>query len=132
MSAVVCFRTGYGTFGLPVAVVRGVIDHAGVVPLPEPRPGVAGLLRPEREALPVLDVLGADGRHLLLLLVAGRRFALVAGEVTGVRRDGEAAPPPADGTLGPLLSGALRTAGGTVLLVDPAALAGRLRPGPAG
>lgn len=127
MSALVCFTTPHGALALSVGVARGVIDHAGVIPLPEPVPGIAGLLRPEREALPVLDVLGAAGRHVLLLSVAGRRFGLIAGEVTHVLRLGELTiGPPPDGPSGTLIAGTLRTVDGTVLVVDEHALVARL------
>ncbi|WP_354698107.1 hypothetical protein DSM112329_03772 [Paraconexibacter sp. AEG42_29] len=128
MSALVCFTSPHGLLALPVAVVRGVVDHLDVVPLPAPAPvGVAGLLRPGREALPVLDVLGTDGRHLLLLSVGGRRFGLIAGEVTHVQKPaaGALGPSPA-GPAGALIAGTLRTADGTVLVVDEHALAARL------
>lgn len=126
MSAVVCFTTEHGTLGLPVSAVRGVVDRVELAPMPAPRPGVAGLLRPDREALPVLDVFG-DGVHLLLLLVAGRRFGLIAGEVTGVVRTPEDAPEPMGAAAyGDLIAGTVRGDGQTILLVDEHALLSRL------
>lgn len=127
MSAHVCFRSPHGLLAVPVARTRGVVDHEPLTPLPVARLGVAGVLRPEQEALVVLDVLGAGGAHILLLDEGGRRFGLLVEEVTDVLRISDetlSGPPP--GQQEALLVATARTAAGTILLVDVAALARRL------
>lgn len=128
MSAYVRFRSPHGVLGVPVTATRGVLDHGPLTPLPVPRPGVAGVHDADgRAPLVVLDVLGPDGLHVLVLEDGGRHFGLIAEAVLDVVRvaEGAVGPPPA-GQLDVLLSGIARTPAGTVLLVDVSALAQRL------
>lgn len=123
----VCFRSPHGVLGVPVGSTRSIVDHEPLTPLPAPRPGVAGVLHADAEALVVLDLLGAGGAHILVLEHEGRRFGLLVEEVTDVLRipaDTVAGPPP--GQQEALITATARTASGTILLVDVAALATRL------
>jgi chemotaxis signal transduction protein len=127
MRTIVRFRTSEGDYAVPVEEVSEVQSAAGLTPLPAPRPGVAGLMRRGDDALPVLTVLGALGRHVVVIDKGARSFGLLVEEVTGVQQIDEARigdPPP--GQVRDLVAGVLNEDGGLVLLLDVDALAGRL------
>ena len=127
MKTLVRFRTDRGLFAVPVDQTRAVYPAGGIVPLPEPRADVAGVLARPEGALTVLTALGAGDRHILVLDIADRRFGLLVEEVTGLQRvdDADIGPPP-DGQESSVVVGVVAAAGEMVLLVDATALARRL------
>jgi chemotaxis signal transduction protein len=128
VKALVCFTSAHGPMAAPVEAVRAVLEHEELTPLPSARPGVAGILRPETDALPVLDVLAPPGEHVLVLEAGGLRFGLCVTAVTDVIRvDDSAARPAPAGQDEPLVRGLVRTGDGNVQLVDLDGLAARLR-----
>jgi chemotaxis signal transduction protein len=121
------FRTAEGAYAVPVEQVREVRSAAGLVPLPAPLPGVAGLMRLDTGALPVLAILGTRGRHIVVIDKGPLSFGLLVDEVTRVTQVDDAqigAPPP--GQDHPLVSGVLHGDEGLVMLLDVDALATRL------
>ncbi|MBW3668588.1 MAG: chemotaxis protein CheW [Actinobacteria bacterium] len=122
MTKVVRFRTGSGTYAVPVEHAREVRSADGVVPLPSPGAGVAGMLRHGDETVPVLDVLGAGGRHVLVVEADGRVFGVVAEEVLGVEAVPRIDPAPS-GQDHPLLAGVVHERDELLLVADVDALA---------
>ena len=121
------FRAPAGEYGLPVEHVTEVRSAADLTPLPEPRPGVAGLMRRGDEAISVLSLLGEPGEHIIVIEDGGLTFGLLATEVTGVQAVADASiGPPPPGQDGATVSGVLAEDGGLVLLLDCASLRRRL------
>ena len=134
MTDVVAFRACGAAWAVEVEHVRRVHAEADVVALPDPRPGVEGVMAPTAggEALPVLILLQSGGRHLLELDACGRRFALRVDEVVGVRRDVVLSPAPDgqdDEIACAVVTGAPATAD-AALLLDAEAVARRLSRAP--
>jgi chemotaxis signal transduction protein len=127
VTTVVRFRAPNGEYALPVDHVSEVRSSTDLTPLPEPRAGVAGLLRRGDEAITVLSVLGQPGEHVIVMEEGGLTFGLLVSEVTGVQAldDGDIGPPP-PGQDRATVSGVLAGDDGLVLLLDCAALRGRL------
>ena len=132
MIAMVRFRAGDGTYALPVGDVRQVRTGDGLSLLPSGRTGVAGLVRWQGDALPVVSLLGADRSRLLIIEAGGHRFGLLAEDVSGVIRVDEArlGPPPA-GQDGELVTGTLDAGDELLLVLDAGAIA-RMALGPSG
>ena len=134
MTDIVVFRSGGAQWAVEVDFVRRVHAGADVVALPDPRPGVEGVMAPSAsgEALPVLTLLQASGRHLLELDAGGRRFALRVDRVLGVRRDVVLSPAP-DGQDDELACAVVLTddpGDAAALLLDAEAVARRLSRAP--
>lgn len=127
MRTLVRFRTGRGLFAVPVDQTRAVYPAGGIVPLPEPRADVAGVVPRPEGPLTVLTALGSGDRHVLVLDAADRRFGLLVEEVSGLQRvdDADIGPPP-DGQESTVVVGVVTSGAEMVLLVDAAALARRL------
>ena len=121
------FRAPAGEYALGVEHVNEVRSSADLTSLPEPRAGVAGLMRRGDDAITVLSVLGEPGDHVIVLEDGGLTFGLLVEEVTGVHeiQDAEIGPPP-PGQDRATVSGVLAGAEGLVLLLDCTALRGRL------
>ena len=120
-------RTGRGAYALPVEATYAVLEPIGLEPLPSPRAGVLGLLRPERHGLPVLDVLDAEGEHVVVVEAAGRRFGLLVAAVSGVVRvPADAFGPAPEGQKLRLVTARAATVHGSVLVLDPVVLAQQL------
>jgi chemotaxis signal transduction protein len=127
MRTIVRFQTSEGDYAVPVDQVSEVRSAAALTPLPSPRPGVIGLMPRGDEALPVLAIFSASGRHVVVIDEGSLSFGLLVDEVTGVHQIDEArigAPPP--GQDRSLVSGVVNDAPGVVLLLDVAALAGKV------
>ena len=127
MTTVVSFRSGGQDWAVALDRVQRVLAARGLLPYPDPKPGVAGLLHRDGDTVPVVSPLGAAGGQVLVLEDAGTSIGLLVDEVVGIRRvQGEAGPPPA-GQRSPLVAGVLA---GTspLLLLDVAALTGWLAP----
>jgi chemotaxis signal transduction protein len=120
------FRSGGATYVVPVESTLGVRAADGIVPLPEPRPDVVGVL-PGHPPLTVLAGLGAGRAHVLVLTTESGQYGLFVDEVFGLSRVDEAriGPAPA-GQDRSLVSGMVEDAGELVLVADPVALAARL------
>jgi chemotaxis signal transduction protein len=98
-----------------------------VLPYPDPKPGVAGLLYRDGDTVPVVSPLGAARGQVLVLDGGGTSIGLLVDEVVGIERvQGEAGPPPA-GQRSPLVAGVL-AGRSPLLLLDVAALTGWLDP----
>lgn len=127
MRTIVRFRTAEGVYAVPVEQVSEVRSTTELARLPAPMPGVAGLMRRGDGALPVLEILGSRGRHVVIIEKGPLSFGLLVEEVTGVFQVDEARigePPP--GQDRPFVSGVLNDETGLVLFLDVDALAGRL------
>ena len=125
MRTVVCFRAGDGSYAVPVERVREVRSGDALMPLPEPRPGVVGILAVDDDAFAVMDALGSGSDHVLLLDRVGRAFGLRVAEVTGVVAVDEIGPAP-EGQENELIEGVITTADGMTLLVNVEKLGERL------
>ena len=127
MTTVVSFRSGGQEWAVALDRVQRVLADRGLLPLPDPKPGVAGLLYRDGDTVPVVSPLGAASGQVLVLDDNGTSIGLLVDEVVGIERvQGEAGPPPA-GQRSPLVAGVLA---GTnpLLLLDVAALTGWLAP----
>jgi chemotaxis signal transduction protein len=117
------FRTGDGTYAVPVDDAREVRPTQGLQPLPSPRPGVAGLLSRGDVTVPVLDGLGPGRGHVLVVEREAQVFGLLVEEVTGVASvDDDAVAPPPPGQADPMVTGVVHEGEGVVLVVDVAVL----------
>ena len=127
MTTVVSFRSGGQDWAVALDRVQRVLAARGLLPFPDPRPGVAGLLYRDGGTVPVVSPLGAASGQVLVLDDNGTSIGLLVDEVVGIERvPGETGPPPA-GQRSPLVAGVLA---GTnpLLLLDVAALTGWLAP----
>ena len=127
MTTVVSFRSGGQDWAVALDRVQRVLAARGLLPFPDPRPGVAGLLYRDGDTVPVVSPLGAASGQVLVLDDNGTSIGLLVDEVVGIERvPGETGPPPA-GQRSPLVAGVLA---GTspLLLLDVAALTGWLAP----
>jgi chemotaxis signal transduction protein len=128
VTTVVSFRSGGQHWAVALERVRRVLAARDLLPLPDPRPGVAGLLYRDGDTVPVLSPLGGGQLGQVLVLDDhGRSFGLLVDEVIGIERvPGQPGPTP-PGQRSPLVAGVLP---GTspLLLLDVAALTGWLAP----
>jgi chemotaxis signal transduction protein len=127
MTTVVSFRSGGQDWAVALDRVQRVLAARGLLPYPDPKPGVAGLVYRDGDTVPVVSPLGAASGQVLVLDDNGTSIGLLVDEVIGiVRVQGEAGPAPA-GQRSPLVAGVLA---GTspLLLLDVAALTGWLAP----
>lgn len=130
MPVLVRFTCAGSRYAVDVAASAGVVTWTRAEPLPDPRPGVVGLIRESGALLPVLAPFGTDGGHVLVLRPAGGpRFGLLVGEVEGVVRVAEdtIAPAPAGQR-----TGVVRGVVDDALLLDPDRLADALAGPPGG
>jgi chemotaxis signal transduction protein len=136
MRTIVSFRCGGRHYGVGIERVQRVLDATGLVPLPDPQPGVAGLLAHDGDTVTVLAPFDrGDGQpgQVLVLDHHGAALGLLVDAVTSIGRvDDPAVGPPPTGQRSPLVSGVVRRGGEDgeelLLLLDVDALAGELRP----
>jgi chemotaxis signal transduction protein len=127
VTTVVSFRSGGQDWAVALERVQRVLGARDLLPLPDPRPGVAGLLHRDGDTVKVLSPLGAEGGQVLVLDGDGATVGLLVDEVVGIERvQGEAGPPPA-GQRSPLVAGVL-AGRSPLLLLEVAALGGWLAP----
>jgi chemotaxis signal transduction protein len=127
VTTVVSFRSGGQDWAVALERVQRVLAGRGLVPFPDPKPGVAGLLYRDGDTVPVVSALGTGGGQVLVLDGDGASIGLLVDEVVGIERvQGEASPPPA-GQRSPLVAGVL-PGDHPLLLLDVAALGGWLGP----
>ncbi|WP_249012056.1 chemotaxis protein CheW [Conexibacter sp. DBS9H8] len=124
MRAIVTFRAADTRYGIDVSAVSRVLERESIRPLPDPLPGVSGLVSLSGRSLPVLGLLAPAGAHLLILRSEGLDFGLLVDEVTGVlrMRASDLQAPPAGQAAPTVLSTVADT-----LLLDPAVLTRHLR-----
>lgn len=120
------FEAAGTQYCLPVQATRSVRTTDGMIALPDPAAGVAGVI-PGDPPMTVLSPLGARGLHVLVIESGGTMFGLLVDAVLGLRRidDRQVGPAP-KGQDHPLISGTLDTDGHLVLVADPIALARQL------
>ena len=96
MTTVVSFRSGGQHWAVALERVQGVLAARGLLPLPDPRPGVAGLLYRDGDTVPVLSALGGGQLGQVLVLDdRGRSVGLLVDEVIGIERvPGQPGPTP--------------------------------------
>jgi chemotaxis signal transduction protein len=125
VTTLVSFRTGGQDWAVALDRVEQVLAARGLLPLPDPEPGVAGLLVRDGATITVLSPFGAADGQVLVLDDHGTTVGLLVDEVTGIQRVEDAAGPPPAGQRSPLVAGVL---GGVhpLLLLDVGALAGWL------
>jgi chemotaxis signal transduction protein len=124
---IVRFRAPTGEYALPVEYVTEVRPATDLTPLPAARAGIAGVVPRGDDVLTVLSVLGEPGAHVIVIEEGGVLFALLVEEVTGVHAvDDEVIGPPPRGQEHGQVAGVIVEDLGVVLLLDPAALRGRL------
>jgi len=127
MTTVVRFRASSGDYAVPVEHVKEVRSAAELTALPEPKDGVAGLMRRDDEALSVLSMLAPEGGHIVVLSLDEFAFGLLVEEVVGVHalQPGQLGPPPS-GQDRLVVSGVFHDDETLVLVLDVAALAAKL------
>ncbi len=127
MTTVVSFRSGGQDWAVALERVQRVLGARGLLPLPDPRPGVAGLLHRDGDTVTVVSPLGAGRGQVLVLDGDGATIGLLVDEVVGIERVAQEAAGPPPGQRSPLVAGVLE---GTrpLLLLDVGALTGWLAP----
>ena len=126
INTMVCFRTSTGSFAVPVGSTRAVRSASGLVPLPEQRVDIAGVL-PGQPPITVLAILGAGGEFVLVLTSGSIDYGLQVLEVKGVERVDNAQVGPAPyGQDRTLITGTLYGSDDLVLILDPDKMATRL------
>ena len=126
MQTMVCFQSGGTAYGVPLHSTRSVRTTDGLIPLPEPAEGVAGLI-PGNPPLTVISPLRSTGGHILVMEVGEKTFGLLVDVVTGICRvaEDELRPAP-QGQDRSLVSGTFDNDGRLVLVADPITLGARL------
>ena len=128
MTTVVSFRSGGQAWAGALDRVQRVLGARGLLPLPDPRPGVAGLLHRDGDTVTVVSPLGGGQPGQVLVLDDGATsIGLLVDEVVGVERVQEEAGAPPAGQRSPLVAGVLPGAR-PLLLLDVGALTGWLAP----
>jgi chemotaxis signal transduction protein len=125
VTAMVSFRSGGQDWAVALDHVQRVVGARGLLPLPDPKPGVAGLLVRDGATVTVLSPFGAGHGQVLVLEDHGATVGLLVDEVTGIERVEDVAGPPPAGQRSPLVAGVLPGAH-PLLLLDVGALAGWL------
>jgi chemotaxis signal transduction protein len=125
VTAMVAFRSGGQDWAVALDRVQQVLGARGLLPLPDPRPFVAGLLVRDGATITVLSPFGAAPGQVLVLDDHGTTVGLLVDEVTGIERVEDAAGPPPAGQRSPLVAGILHGPQ-PLLLLDVGALAGWL------
>src|SRR5829696_4000375 len=125
-TTVVSFRSGGQDWAVALERVQRVLGARGVLPLPDPRPGVAGLLHRDGRTVTVVSPLGGGQAGQVLVLDDGASsIGLLVDEVVGIERVQEEPGAPPAGQRSPLVAGVLPGAR-PLLLLDVGALTGWL------
>jgi chemotaxis signal transduction protein len=126
MITMVRFRTGNTQYCLPVEAMRAVRTTSGLLPLPQGRNDVVGIL-PGDPPLTVIAPFGAGGDRVLVVEAGQKTFGVLVDAVPGLTRVNEADIRPApDGQDEQLISGTVGSDGELTLVTNPEALVGRL------
>ncbi len=109
VATMVKFRSGDSAYVVPLEHALEVRTTASMRRLPDPAPGVEGVVDYHHRVLPVVRALGFGGRQVLLLQLGNRALGLLVDEVTGVVdvTGSDAGPPPA-GQRSALVAGTIR------------------------
>jgi len=132
VTTVVSFRSGGQDWAVALERVQRVLGARGLLPLPDPRPGVAGLLHRDGHTVTVVSPLGGGQPGQVLVLDDGATsIGLLVDEVVGIERVKEEPGALPAGQRSPLVAGVLPGAR-PLLLLDVGALTGwlSLRRGP--
>ena len=124
---VVSFRSGGRDWAVAIDRVQQVLGARGLLPLPDPKPGVAGLLYRDGQTVTVVSPLDAARGQVLVLEGDGTTIGLLVDEVVGIERVQEEPGAPPAGQRWPLVAGVL-AGPKPLLLLDVAALTGWLAP----
>ena len=128
MTTVVSFRTGGQDWAVALERVQRVLGARSLLPLPDPKPGVAGLLHRDGQTVTVVSPLGGgQSGQVLMLDDGGTSIGLLVDEVVGIDRVHDEAGPPPAGQRSPLVAGVL-PGPRPLLLLDVGALTGWLAP----
>ena len=128
MTTVVSFRSGGQDWAVPLDRVQRVVGGRGLLPLPDPGPGVAGLLHRDGHTVTVVSPLGGgQPGQVLVLDGGGTGIGLLVDEVVGIEQVQEAGTAPPAGQRSPLVAAVLPGAR-PLLLLDVASLTGWLAP----
>ena len=84
MSTMIRFSADGGRWLAAVDDVLGVQGSDGLRALPDPAPGIAGVIDRDGVAIPVVQTLSADGRHVLIVAHGDAVVGVLADEVSGV------------------------------------------------
>ena len=124
MTTMVRFMAGKGAYVVPLEHALEVRTLASMRSLPDPAPGVEGIVDHEGRALPVVRALGFGGRQVLLLQRGEQALGLLVDEVTGVVdvATSDAGPPPA-GQRSALVAGTVREGDALAYVLDVGQLA---------
>ncbi|GAB2832302.1 chemotaxis protein CheW [Lentzea nigeriaca] len=126
MITMVRFRTGESQYCLAVDATRAVRTTSGLLPLPQGRSDVVGIL-PGDPPLTVIAPFGAGGDKVLVVEAGQKTFGVLVDSVTGLTRVDESDIRPApDGQDRRLICGTFRSDGELTLVTDPEVLVGRL------
>ena len=118
------FSAGDGEFAVDVAHAVEVITADGIVPLPDPAPGVVGLVHRRDAAIPVLALLGTvpgSGRqHVLIVDRGGSLVGLLVDRVDAVMAiAGDRFRPAPPGQHVVVVEAVFIDAHGMVMVIDP-------------
>jgi chemotaxis signal transduction protein len=127
MMTVVSFRAGGRDWAVAIDRVQQVLGARSLLPLPDPKPGVAGLLYRDGQTVTVVSPLDAARGQVLVLEGGGTTIGLLVDEVVGIERVQEEPGAPPAGQRWPLVAGVL-AGSKPLLLLDVAALTGWLAP----
>jgi chemotaxis signal transduction protein len=127
MMTVVSFRSGGRDWAVAIDRVQQVLGARALLPLPDPKPGVAGLLYRDGQTVTVVSPLDAARGQVLVLEDGGATVGLLVDEVVGIERVQEDGGTPPAGQRWPLVAGVL-AGPKPLLLLDVAALTGWLAP----
>jgi chemotaxis signal transduction protein len=128
MRAVVCFDSAGSSYAIPVEQTRQIVLASNLVALPDPLPGVVGILPTDPTPLPVLALFGDAGGYIIVAHDGEQAFGLLVDDVLGLERaeDAMISTAPA-GQRDELITGLIETPAGSRLLVDAVTLARRLQ-----
>lgn len=84
MSTMIRFSADGGHWLASVDDVLGVQGSDGLRALPDPAPGIAGVIDRDGVAVPVVRTLSPDGRHVLVVAHGDAVVGVLADEVSGV------------------------------------------------
>ena len=88
MTTIVRFEAEQRQYAVPVDHVTEVCSASDLTPLPEPRAGVAGLMRRGDDAITILSMTAdrrSSGDHIIVIDEGGLTFGLLVDQVTGVQ-----------------------------------------------
>jgi chemotaxis signal transduction protein len=124
MTGMVRFQAGGNIYVVPLELTLEVRTRSSMRPLPDPVPGVEGIVEHAGRAVPVVRALGFGGRHVLLLEVDHRAIGLLVDEVTGVIEVSAAQAGPApEGQRAALVAGTIREGSELAYVLDVGQLA---------